>query len=164
GPIVVRLRRVIRRLAVVRIAAPLEQYGGHARMVRHTGCAIQCGFALAVPPNPARIWVGTGIEQQGRRADESVRPGWIEPEITGKAKVEQRIPLIGLALRGRGAAIRLEQPADRGIITESRRRVDTHAREVRLTRADRFSFIQRPGSMTSVPRRARRDEELGDER
>ena len=85
----------------------------------------------------------------------------IEPKISGEAKVSQRIPTVGAALRRGVRRIQRQEPPHGGIVAENRRGMDIARGQTRGARANRFRAIQGARGVPSLARDARGSDEIG---
>ena len=158
GGVVVRFGRVIRRLLVVGVRAPLDEQARQLRVVGDSGGPVQralpLGLRLMVRLEPPGVRAGSGVEQRRRRPHEAVRSRAIEPEVSRETQVRQRIPAAGAALRRGAAAIDLQEPAYGRIVAENRGRMDVAPRDLGVRGQDRFRALERPRRVPGVERHA----------
>ena len=82
--------------------------------------------------DPARVGACAGVEQSASCADESVGPRAVEPEVSRKAKMCERVPAQRPAL-GRGAGrVAREESSDGSLVGEDRGSVNAARRYVRV--------------------------------
>ncbi len=143
---VVGFRRVVDRLLVVGVGAPLEEEAGHRLVVRDAGRAIERGLALGVPARgpESRVRVGACVEERSRRPQKRRAPLRLEPQVLRQAEVVERVAAVRRDLGVDGRGIARQELADQRVVAHDGGGVDVAPRELGMLGQDGVGALEGP--------------------